>query len=65
MPDKIVDDVIQGFEVENGVPHLISTNIQVIEGVRFILHCSRMVDKEYKTGFLQQIAVYRVQILQS
>jgi hypothetical protein len=31
MPDKIVYDVIQGFEVENGVPHLISTNIQVIE----------------------------------
>lgn len=31
MPDKIVYDVIQSFEVENGVPHLISTNIQVIE----------------------------------
>jgi hypothetical protein len=29
---KIIYDVIQRFEVENGVPHLISTNIQVIKG---------------------------------
>ena len=29
---KIIYDVIQRFEVENGVPRLISTNIQVIEG---------------------------------
>ncbi len=29
---KIIYDVIQRFEVENGVPRLISTNIKVIEG---------------------------------
>ncbi|MEG4234889.1 hypothetical protein QUA40_22715 [Microcoleus sp. Pol11C3] len=29
---KIIYDVIQRFEIENGVPRLISTNIQVIEG---------------------------------
>ncbi|MBW4561177.1 MAG: hypothetical protein KME32_08440 [Mojavia pulchra JT2-VF2] len=29
---KIIYDVIQRFEVENGVPRLISTNIQVIQG---------------------------------
>ncbi|MDZ7959699.1 MAG: hypothetical protein RMY34_17755 [Aulosira sp. DedQUE10] len=29
---KIIYDVIQRFEVENGVPRLVSTNIQVIEG---------------------------------
>jgi hypothetical protein len=29
---KIIYDVIQRFEVENGVPRLISTNIQVIKG---------------------------------
>ncbi|MBW4451470.1 MAG: hypothetical protein KME55_01655 [Nostoc indistinguendum CM1-VF10] len=29
---KIIYDLIQRFEVENGVPRLISTNIQVIEG---------------------------------
>jgi len=29
---KIIYDVIQRFEVEDGVPRLISTNIQVIEG---------------------------------
>ncbi|MBD1904451.1 hypothetical protein NDI37_00465 [Funiculus sociatus GB2-A5] len=29
---KIVYDVIQRFEVENGVPRLVSTNIQVIQG---------------------------------
>ena len=29
---KIIYDVIQRFEVEKGVPRLISTNIQVIEG---------------------------------
>lgn len=29
---KIIYDVIQRFEVENGVPRLLSTNIQVIQG---------------------------------
>lgn len=29
---KIIYDVIQRFEIENGVPRLISTNIQVIKG---------------------------------
>jgi len=29
---KVVYDVIQRFEVENGVPRLVSTNISVIEG---------------------------------
>lgn len=29
---KIVYDVIQRFEVENGIPHLVSTTIQVIQG---------------------------------
>ncbi len=29
---KTIYDVIQRFEVEKGVPRLISTNIQVIEG---------------------------------
>lgn len=29
---KIIYDVIQRFEVENGVPRLVSTNIHVIEG---------------------------------
>lgn len=29
---KIIYDVIQRFEVENGVPRLVSTNIQVIQG---------------------------------
>ncbi|MFB2977280.1 hypothetical protein [Microseira sp. BLCC-F43] len=29
---KIIYDLIQRFEVENGVPRLISTNIQVIQG---------------------------------
>jgi hypothetical protein len=29
---KVIYDVIQRFELENGVPRLISTNIQVIEG---------------------------------
>jgi hypothetical protein len=29
---KIVYDVIQRFEVENGIPRLVSTNIQVIQG---------------------------------
>ncbi|MBE9224662.1 hypothetical protein IQ264_04150 [Phormidium sp. LEGE 05292] len=29
---KIIYDVIQRFEVENGIPRLVSTNIQVIQG---------------------------------
>ncbi|AFZ15227.1 hypothetical protein Cri9333_4444 [Crinalium epipsammum PCC 9333] len=29
---KLIYDVMQRFEVENGVPHLVSTNIQVIQG---------------------------------
>jgi len=29
---KVIFDLIQRFEVENGVPRLVSTNIQVIEG---------------------------------
>jgi hypothetical protein len=29
---KIIYDIVQRFEVENGIPRLISTNIQIIEG---------------------------------
>ncbi|HYX15036.1 MAG TPA: hypothetical protein VE944_11855 [Nostoc sp.] len=43
---KIIYDVIQRFEVENGVPRLISTNIQVIEGGEDLLSlATSLLDK--------------------
>jgi hypothetical protein len=43
---KIIYDVIQRFEVENGVPRLVSTNIQVIEGGEDLLSlATSLLDK--------------------
>ncbi|GAX41092.1 hypothetical protein NIES4075_20610 [Tolypothrix sp. NIES-4075] len=43
---KIIYDVIQRFEVENGVPRLVSTNIQVIEGGEDLMSLAiSMLDK--------------------
>ncbi|MBD0261314.1 MAG: hypothetical protein ICV78_00930 [Tolypothrix sp. Co-bin9] len=43
---KIIYDIIQRFEVENGVPRLVSTNIQVIEGGQDLLSLAiSMLDK--------------------
>ncbi|MTJ10743.1 hypothetical protein FJR04_24240 [Anabaena sp. UHCC 0204] len=46
---KIIYDVIQRFEVENGVPRLVSTNIQVIEGGEDLL--SLAISLLTKLGF--------------
>lgn len=46
---KIIYDVIQRFEVENGVPRLVSTNIQVIEGGEDLL--SLAINMLAKMGF--------------
>ncbi|MEG5042324.1 hypothetical protein NDI43_01120 [Microcoleus vaginatus GB2-A3] len=46
---KIIYDVIQRFEIENGVPRLISTNIQVIEGGEDLM--SLAVSKLKQLGF--------------
>ncbi|MEH1935994.1 MAG: hypothetical protein V7L14_20320 [Nostoc sp.] len=46
---KIIYDVIQRFEVENGVPRLVSTNIQVIEGGEDLL--SLAISMLEKLGF--------------
>ncbi len=47
---KIIYDVIQRFEVENGVPRLISTNIQVIEGGEDLMSLA--------TSLLKQLGFY-------
>ncbi|MEH2411717.1 hypothetical protein [Nostoc sp.] len=47
---KIIYDVIQRFEVENGVPRLISTNIQVIEGGEDLLSLA--------TSMLEKLGFY-------
>jgi hypothetical protein len=46
---KIIYDIIQRFEVENGVPRLVSTNIQVIEGGEDLL--SLAISLLTKLGF--------------
>ncbi|ALF53182.1 hypothetical protein ACX27_10530 [Nostoc piscinale CENA21] len=46
---KIIYDVVQRFEVENGVPRLVSTNIQVIEGGEDLL--SLAINMLAKLGF--------------
>ena len=46
---KIIYDVIQRFEVENGVPRLVSTNIQVIQGGEDLL--SLAIDMLAQMGF--------------
>lgn len=47
---KIIYDVIQRFEVENGVPRLVSTNIQVIQGGEDLLSLA--------IGMLTQMGFY-------
>ena len=47
---KIIYDVIQRFEVEDGVPRLVSTNIQVIEGGEDLLSLA--------TSMLAQLGFY-------
>ncbi|MEH2074627.1 MAG: hypothetical protein V7K57_09580 [Nostoc sp.] len=49
---KIIYDLIQRFEVENGVPRLISTNIQVIEGGEDLL--SLAITMLEKLGFYEK-----------
>ncbi|MBE9232716.1 hypothetical protein IQ231_13740 [Cuspidothrix issatschenkoi LEGE 03284] len=49
---KIIYDVIQRFEVENGVPRLVSTNIQVIEGGEDLL--SLAISMLGKMGFYEK-----------
>ncbi|WP_236721410.1 hypothetical protein [Trichormus sp. NMC-1] len=49
---KIIYDVIQRFEVENGVPRLVSTNIQVIEGGEDLL--SLAISMLAKLGFYEK-----------
>ena len=49
---KIIYDVIQRFEVENGVPRLVSTNIQVIEGGEDLL--SLAIRLLTKLGFYEK-----------
>ena len=49
---KIIYDVIQRFEVENGVPRLVSTNIQVIEGGEDLL--SLAISMLTKLGFYEK-----------
>ncbi|MBD2691060.1 hypothetical protein [Anabaena catenula] len=49
---KIIYDVIQRFEVENGVPRLVSTNIQVIEGGEDLL--SLAISLLTKLGFYEK-----------
>ena len=41
---KTIYDVIQRFEVEKGVPRLISTNIQVIEGGEDLMSLAKLFD---------------------
>ena len=43
---KIIYDVIQRFEIENGVPRLISTNIKVIEGGEDLMSSAATLLKE-------------------
>ncbi|MEG4072534.1 hypothetical protein QUA30_07555 [Microcoleus sp. Pol14C2] len=43
---KIIYDVIQRFEVEDGVPRLISTNIQVIEGGEDLMSSAAILLKQ-------------------
>jgi hypothetical protein len=47
---KIIYDVIQRFEIENGIPRLISTNIQVIQGGEDLMSLA--------TGLLTQLGFY-------
>lgn len=49
---KIIYDIIQRFEVENGVPRLVSTNIQVIEGGEDLL--SLAISMLGKMGFYEK-----------
>ncbi|MTJ22325.1 MULTISPECIES: hypothetical protein [Dolichospermum] len=49
---KIIYDVIQRFEVENGVPRLVSTNIQVIEGGEDLLSLATSILA--KLGFYEK-----------
>ncbi|MEG4009628.1 hypothetical protein QUA41_25190 [Microcoleus sp. Pol11C1] len=49
---KIIYDVIQRFEVEKGVPRLISTNIQVIEGGEDLMSLAISLLKEL--GFYEK-----------
>ncbi|MFB2917716.1 hypothetical protein [Aerosakkonema funiforme] len=49
---KIIYDVIQRFEVENGVPRLVSTNIQVIQGGEDLL--SLAIDMLTQMGFYEK-----------
>jgi hypothetical protein len=49
---KIIYDIIQRFEVENGVPRLVSTNIQVIEGGEDLL--SLAISMLTKLGFYEK-----------
>ncbi|MEG4445139.1 hypothetical protein QUB47_23930 [Microcoleus sp. AT9_B5] len=49
---KIIYDVIQRFEVEDGVPRLISTNIQVIEGGEDLMSLAISLLKEL--GFYEK-----------
>ncbi|MFB2968057.1 hypothetical protein ACE1CD_03715 [Aerosakkonema sp. BLCC-F183] len=49
---KIIYDVIQRFEVENGVPRLVSTNIQVIQGGEDLL--SLAIDMLIQMGFYEK-----------
>ncbi|MDP8966292.1 MAG: hypothetical protein M3O33_20370 [Cyanobacteriota bacterium] len=47
---KVIFDLIQRFEVENGVPRLVSTNIQVIEGGQDLMSLA--------TNLLAQLGFY-------
>ncbi|MGB3508715.1 MAG: hypothetical protein WBA93_05630 [Microcoleaceae cyanobacterium] len=49
---KIIYDLIQRFEVENGVPRLVSTQIEVIEGGKDLMSLAISLLKQF--GFYEQ-----------
>ncbi len=54
---KVVYDLIQRFEVDNGVPHLVSTNISVIEGGEDLMSLATRLLKQL--GFEEKFKVSR------
>jgi hypothetical protein len=54
---KIIYDVIQRFEVENGVPRLVSSNLQIIEGGEDLMSLATSILE--KLGFNDKFKVSR------
>ncbi len=63
---KTVYDVIQRFEVENGIPRLVSTNIQVIQGGEDLMSLATNLlnqlgfDEKFKVSQASQYLGYRL-----